>query len=69
MGYLLALHICSATLMSCGKPVVFPAENNHYNCTRSGYIYSINLLKELGEEEVNKNKIFITFTCKFVNEI
>ena len=55
--------------MSCGKPVVFPAENNHYNCTRSGYIYSINLLKELGEEEVNKNKIFITFTCKFVNEI
>ena len=63
------LHICSITLLTCGKPVVFPSENNHYNCTTSGYIYSINLLKELGEEEVNKNKIFITFTCKFVNEI
>ena len=64
MGYLLALHICSATLMSCGKPIVFPAENNHYNCTKSGYIHSINLLRELGEEEVTNKKIFITFTCQ-----
>ena len=50
--------------MSCGQPVVFPAENNHYNCTTSGYIHSINLLRELGEEEVNNKKIFITFTCQ-----
>mgnify|MGYP000536495442 FL=1 len=58
------LHICSASLTTCGEPIVFPASNNHYNCTRSGYIHSINLLRELGEEEVNNKKIFITFTCQ-----
>ena len=63
------LHICSTTLLTCGKPIVFPSEKNHYNCTRSGYIHSINLLRELGEERVNKNKIFITFTCQPGNEI
>ena len=60
------LHICSATLTTCGEPVSFPAANNHYNCTRSGYIHSINLLRELGEKEVNNKKIFITFTCQTV---
>ncbi len=69
MSYLLMLHICSATLMSCAEPVVFPPQNNHYNCTRSAYIHSINLLKELGEEEVNKHKIFIAFTCQSGNEV
>ena len=64
MSYLLMLHICSASLTTCGEPIVFPASNNHYNCTRSGYIHSINLLRELGEEEVNNKKIFITFTCQ-----
>ena len=53
------LHICSASLTSCGEPIVFPASNNHYNCTRSGYIHSINLLKELGEEEVNNKKYLL----------
>ena len=49
--------------------LLFPPQNNHYNCTRSAYIHSINLLKELGEEEVNKHKIFIAFTCQSGNEV
>jgi hypothetical protein len=66
MSFLLMLHICSASLTTCGEPIHFPVANNHYDCTRSAYIHSINLLKELGKEEVNNKKIFITFTCKSV---
>ena len=65
MKYLLIIQICSSITQTCTEPSVFNTlYSSYYNCATGGFINSMNVIKEIGEQEVNKNKIFISFKCK-----
>jgi hypothetical protein len=43
--------------------------SSHYNCATGGFLHGINVIRELGEEEVNKDKIYVNFMCQFNQSI
>tara|TARA_Y100000033_G_scaffold46727_1_gene51513 strand:- start:1053 stop:1292 length:240 start_codon:yes stop_codon:yes gene_type:complete len=64
MNFVLNLIICSALSNSCLPPYRYPdLFDDGYSCMIAGNYKSIEKLEEIGNEEVNKNKIFIKFLC------
>jgi hypothetical protein len=43
---------------------MYPLYNSHYDCATAGFIKGISTIRELGEENVNKDKMLINFSCK-----
>ena len=65
MKYILVMIICSQVQSTCYPPAVLNKEfNTSYDCLQEGYMESQILLKELGAQQVNKNKLIIKFTCQ-----
>ena len=66
MKYFLILWVCSALQGTClSPPITKPTSfNTHYECVNSGYIDSMQLVQAMGEEIVEKNRLFIAFHCK-----
>ena len=64
MNFVLNLIMCSAVSNSCLPPYRYPdLFDDGYSCMIAGNYKSIEKLEEIGNEEVNKNKIFIKFLC------
>mgnify|MGYP003674887665 CR=1 FL=1 len=64
MKLMLVMHICSALYNTCPASNVVPETYYDYNtCITAGYVKSLNTIKEMGEEDVNKYMIFIKFVC------
>jgi len=64
MKFLLTLIICSQIHTTCMPPYQWPEQfNTSYDCMIFGYEESLNKMKEIGKEEVNKHNIYIRFTC------
>ena len=64
MKILLTLFICSYVQGACLQPYEWPEQyNSMYDCMQAGYKHSQNKMKEIGRVEVNKNQIYIRFTC------
>jgi hypothetical protein len=38
--------------------------NNHYECAHEGYTLSADIIKNLGKERVNADRIYLSFACK-----
>ena len=56
--------ICAQVESTCYPPITLNKTfYTSYDCLQEGYKESQTLLKELGKEQVNKNKIIIKFTC------
>ena len=69
MKIVLSLIICSAVAGEC-KPS-FKHQNlleDWSSCMYQGYNDSLSLLGVMGDEYINKNKIFIKFACKEIDE-
>ena len=65
MKYILVMIICSQIESTCYPPIALKKTfNSSYDCLQEGYMESKILLKELGKQQVNKNKIIIKFTCQ-----
>ena len=70
MKYLLVIQICSSVMQTCTDPIpIYPMYSSHYNCATGGFLHGINMIRELGEEEVNKDKIYVNFMCQFNQSI
>ena len=64
MKILLTLILCSYVQGSCLQPYQWPVQyNDMYDCFEAGYELSLKKLKEIGRTEVNKEQIYISFTC------
>ena len=64
MKILLSLIICSQVAGSCLDPHVWPETfDTQYDCLMFGYEESINKMKEIGADDVNKYNMFIKFYC------
>jgi hypothetical protein len=48
---------------------IYPMYSSHYNCATGGFLSGISVIRELGEEEVNKDKIYVNFVCQFNESI
>jgi hypothetical protein len=64
MKILLSLIICSQVAGTCLEPYQWPETfNTQYDCMVFGYEESLNKMKQIGREEVNKYNMYIRFTC------
>jgi hypothetical protein len=70
MKYLLVIQICSSVMQTCTDPMpIYPMYSSHYNCATGGFLSGISVIRELGEEKVNKDKIYVNFMCQFNQSI
>ena len=64
MKIILVLYLCSYAAGSCLPGYQVPETfNDMYDCMNAGYIKSIEKIKGIGREEVNKYEAFIRFAC------
>ncbi len=64
MKILLTLILCSYVQGSCLQPYQWPMQyNDMYDCFEAGYELSLKKMKEIVRTEVNKEQIYIRFTC------
>ena len=66
MKYFLILWVCSAINGSCISPPIQKAQlfNSHYECVNAGYLDGLQMVQAMGEEVVEKNRLFVAFNCK-----
>jgi len=65
MKFLLIITMCSSIYKNCMPPVqVDEIFNNHYECAHKGYTLSADIIKNLGKERVNADRIYLSFACK-----
>lgn len=63
MTTILTFILCSQLHQVCMPPIQGGFYPNYYTCLEQGYKKSHNIIKELGLEDVEKNKYYIKFTC------
>ena len=64
MKFLLVIQICSAITQQCSQSLEIGRYNNHYDCATAGFLNAMGVIREIGVEEVNKNKLLVNFSCK-----
>ena len=69
MKFLLIMQVCSAMQMSCMDRMEVGMYKTHFDCATAGYLNAMGLMRELGVDEVNRNKITVQFKCKAFNQI
>ena len=67
--FLLVIQICSAIHGNCLPEQSVDVYDSWYNCAASGTNETTQLMKIIGEDLINNNKIYITFSCRPQNEI
>ena len=68
MKFLLIIQICSLTHTECIPPQkIYPMYNSHYDCSTGGYLRGLTIIRELGQKEVDKAKIYVNFSCQQLN--
>ena len=62
--FILVLFLCSKVYNTCLPPHQFQESfDDPYKCMVVGYEESARKMKEIGQAEVNKHKIYIKFDC------
>ena len=66
----LSLIICSQIAGTCLDPYPWPTTfDSQYDCLMFGYEESMNKMREIGKEDINKYNMFLRFTCTPENTI
>ena len=66
MKFLLIMQVCSALHMSCMDPMEVGIYKTHFDCATAGYLNAMGLMRELGEDEVNRSQITVQFKCQMI---
>ena len=56
--------VCSGLANECMPPYEAAILQDHNDCMIRGYSESSRVINEIGQEETNKNLIYIRFICK-----
>ena len=66
MKFFLFLWVCSAVNGACMTPALQHPQpfNSHYECVSAGYLDGLQMIQNMGREEVEKNRLFVAFNCK-----
>ena len=65
--YLLVMKICSGLYGNCMPEQHFLEHDTWAECSRQGTINTMYTIDLLGDEYINTNKLFVTFTCREIN--
>ena len=69
MKYLLIMQVCSALHMSCMDPMDAGKFPTHFDCATACYLNAMGLMRELGEDVVNRDRSTVKFECKPFNAV
>ena len=69
MKFLLIMQVCSTIHLACMEEMTMGIYKTHFDCATAGYLNAMGLMRELGEDEVNRIKITIQFKCKLNTEV
>ena len=69
MKFLLVIKICSALHGDCLPEQNVSTHDSWFNCAKSGIHETLDLMDLIGEDLINRNKIFISFSCRPQNEV
>ena len=64
MKFLLVLQICSIVTQQCTGSYEIGSYKDHFDCATAGFLNAMGAIREIGVEEVNKNKLLVNFYCK-----
>ena len=69
MKFLLVIKICSALHGECLPEQNVNTHDSWFNCAKSGVHETLDLLEVIGKDLINRNKIYISFSCRPQNEV
>ena len=61
--FVLIMKVCSALTGNCLPEHNAGVHDGWYECAMAGSLNTLNAIQEIGELEVNKRKLYITFKC------
>ena len=61
--FVLIMKVCSALTGNCLPEHNAGVHNSWYECAVAGSLNTLNAMQEIGELEMNKRKLYITFKC------
>ena len=64
MKFLLVLKVCSALNGDCLPEKEVNYHDTWFECARHGTVETLMLLDSIGEGLVNKNKLYVAFSCR-----
>ena len=68
MKFILVMYVCSVVAEQCGNgikdPIVYPT---HKDYAIAGYTKSLEIITDMEDKDVNRNKLFFSFTCTQAN--
>ena len=67
--FLLVIQICSAIHGNCLPEQRVNVYDSWYDCAAFGTQETTKLMELIGEDLINNNKIYITFSCRPQNEV
>ena len=67
--FLLVIQICSAIHGNCLPEQRVNVFDSWYDCAAFGTQETTKLMELIGEDLINNNKIYITFSCRPQNEV
>jgi len=64
MKFVLIIQICSVIAQQCTGSYEIGRYKDHFDCATAGFINAMGTIREIGVEEVNKNKLLVNFSCQ-----
>ena len=69
MKWILISWVCSAIAMGCKDPTESTLKYNTFQeCIAAGYLQGIQMNNKLPGEFINRNRIYMAFSCKAYHE-
>ena len=65
--FLLVMKICSSLYGNCMPEQLMDHHKTWAECSRQGTINTMATIDLLGDDYMNANRLFVTFTCRQVN--
>ena len=66
--FLLVMKVCSILDGTCLPEKEVSYHDTWFECARAGTLETLVLMNDIGEDLINKNKLYISFGCKTPNE-
>ena len=64
MKFVLTIYVCSFLQFDCSPPVTYPTHfDSWYECTLKAHEESVDLLKNVPQDIVEKNRLATKYTC------
>ena len=69
MKFILTIYVCSFLDFTCSPPVEYPKNfNNWYDCMLKAHDESVELLMNVPQDVVEKNRLATKYTCKVMSD-